>query len=158
MFINWGKNSMSDLNLPNKIELYVGRKIDFRKEVFLQDDGQGAYIKEWLIADKEKPTVEDLTKFETQAQQAFELNAVYANRVLEYPSIGDQLDALWKGGDEAAEMLAKVQAVKTKVVLQEKLAYFGVGYESDANRARLEELLAITLQDLRDEGQPIDLS
>jgi hypothetical protein len=36
------------------------------------------------------------------------------NRVVEYPSIGDQLDALWKGGDEAAEMLAKVQAVKTK--------------------------------------------
>ena len=36
------------------------------------------------------------------------------NRVKEYPSIGDQLDALWKGGDAAEEMLAKVQAVKTK--------------------------------------------
>jgi len=36
------------------------------------------------------------------------------NRAKEYPSIGDQLDALWKGGDAAAEMLAKVQAVKTK--------------------------------------------
>ena len=36
------------------------------------------------------------------------------NRVKEYPAIGDQLDALWKGGDAAAEMLAKVQAVKTK--------------------------------------------
>jgi hypothetical protein len=35
-------------------------------------------------------------------------------RVREYPSIGDQLDALWKGGDAAAEMLAKVQAVKIK--------------------------------------------
>jgi len=35
-------------------------------------------------------------------------------RQSEYPSIGDQLDALWKGGDAAAEMLAKVQAVKTK--------------------------------------------
>jgi hypothetical protein len=35
-------------------------------------------------------------------------------RVAEYPSIGDQLDALWKGGDAAEEMLAKVQAVKTK--------------------------------------------
>lgn len=105
---------MSDLNLPNKIELYVGRKIDFRKEVFLQDDGQGAYIKEWLIADKEKPTVEDLTKFETQAQQAFELNAVYANRVLEYPSIGDQLDALFHAGVFPADMAEKIQAVKDK--------------------------------------------
>jgi hypothetical protein len=36
------------------------------------------------------------------------------NRAPEYPSIGDQLDALWKGGDAAAEMLAKVQAVKAK--------------------------------------------
>ena len=35
-------------------------------------------------------------------------------RANEYPPIGDQLDALWKGGDAAAEMLAKVQAVKTK--------------------------------------------
>lgn len=32
----------------------------------------------------------------------------------EYPAIGDQLDALWKGGDAAAEMLAAVQAVKAK--------------------------------------------
>jgi hypothetical protein len=36
------------------------------------------------------------------------------SRVREYPAIGDQLDALWKGGDDAAEMLAKVQAVKAK--------------------------------------------
>ena len=35
-------------------------------------------------------------------------------RAAEYPSIGDQLDALWKGGADATEMLAKVQAVKTK--------------------------------------------
>ena len=41
-------------------------------------------------------------------------NAYKAKRVAEYPPIGDQLDALWKGGDAAAEMLAKVQAVKTK--------------------------------------------
>jgi hypothetical protein len=41
-------------------------------------------------------------------------NAYKTKRQAEYPSIGDQLDALWKGGDAAAEMLAKVQAVKTK--------------------------------------------
>ena len=35
-------------------------------------------------------------------------------RAAEYPSIGDQLDALWKGGAEAEAMLAKVQAVKQK--------------------------------------------
>ena len=35
-------------------------------------------------------------------------------RAAEYPPIGDQLDALWKGGEAAAAMLAQVQAVKTK--------------------------------------------
>lgn len=29
-----------------------------------------------------------------------------------YPSIGDQLDALWKGGEAAQDMLARIQAVK----------------------------------------------
>lgn len=41
-------------------------------------------------------------------------NAYRRERAAEYPPIGDQLDALWKGGDAAAEMLAKVVAVKTK--------------------------------------------
>jgi len=36
------------------------------------------------------------------------------DRASAYPPIGDQLDALWKGGEEAAAMLAKVQAVKAK--------------------------------------------
>lgn len=36
------------------------------------------------------------------------------DRAKEYPSIGDQLDALWKGGEAATIMLAQVQAVKAK--------------------------------------------
>lgn len=35
-------------------------------------------------------------------------------RALEYPLIGDQLDALWKGGAEAEAMKAKIQEVKAK--------------------------------------------
>ena len=41
-------------------------------------------------------------------------NAYQYKRAPEYPPIGDQLDALWKGGEAAAEMLAKIQAVKAK--------------------------------------------
>jgi len=41
-------------------------------------------------------------------------NAYKSKRQAEYPPIGDQLDALWKGGAEAEAMLAKVQAVKNK--------------------------------------------
>ena len=54
-------------------------------------------------------------QYDEAAVQAYiDANAYIAKRVAEYPPIGDQLDALWKGGDAAAEMLAKVQAVKAK--------------------------------------------
>ena len=53
--------------------------------------------------------------YDKAAVQAYvNANAYITKRAAEYPPIGDQLDALWKGGDAAAEMLAKVQAVKTK--------------------------------------------
>jgi len=53
--------------------------------------------------------------YDQAAVQAYvDAHAYIAKRQAEYPSIGDQLDALWKGGDAAAEMLAKVQAVKAK--------------------------------------------
>jgi len=56
-------------------------------------------------------------KFTPHATHAVELAAaalelVYNKRRLAYPPIGDQLDALWKGGQDAADMLVLVQAVK----------------------------------------------
>ena len=50
----------------------------------------------------------------TQVNAWVDPEAYKSKRQAEYPPIGDQLDALWKGGDAATEMLAKVQAVKTK--------------------------------------------
>ncbi len=38
----------------------------------------------------------------------------YAKRRAEYPAIGEQLDALWKGGEAAAAMTAKIAEVKAK--------------------------------------------
>ena len=53
--------------------------------------------------------------YDKDAVQAYvDAHAYIAKRQAEYPAIGDQLDALWKGGEAAAEMLAKVQAVKAK--------------------------------------------
>lgn len=53
--------------------------------------------------------------YDKDAVQAYvDAYAYIAKRAAEYPPIGDQLDALWKGGEAAAEMLAKVQAVKNK--------------------------------------------
>jgi hypothetical protein len=55
-----------------------------------------------------------VTYNEAEVQSYIDAHAYIAKRQKEYPPIGDQLDALWKGGDAATEMLAKVQAVKTK--------------------------------------------
>ena len=73
-------------------------------QVVIIDDGEGAFDK-----DGNKVEIDLAAVNAWQDPDAYK----YA-RVKEYPSIGDQLDALWKGGDAAAEMLAKVQAVKVK--------------------------------------------
>jgi hypothetical protein len=51
---------------------------------------------------------------EATVQAYIDAHSYIAKRQLEYPTIGDQLDALWKGGDAQTEMLAKVMAVKAK--------------------------------------------
>ena len=49
------------------------------------------------------------------AAMGFSVPPAYIDkRLMEYPSIGDQLDAMWKGGTEAAVMRAKINAVKAK--------------------------------------------
>ena len=63
-----------------------------------------------LTAEEEAEHLANIAKIKADKQA----DEYKFKRAAEYPSIGDQLDALWKGGDAAAEMLAKVQAVKTK--------------------------------------------
>jgi hypothetical protein len=58
---------------------------------------------------------ENIVEYDKDAVQAYiNAHAYVDKRVAEYPPIGDQLDALWKGGAEAEAMLAKVQAIKAK--------------------------------------------
>lgn len=56
------------------------------------------------------------------------------------------------------DIVTFVTGLKTKGDVQKRLTELGVGYETDANRQRLDESLAIALQDLRDDGHPIELS
>ena len=73
-------------------------------QVVTIDDGTGAFD-----SDGNKVAVD------MEAVNAWvDPNTYKRQRAAEYPPIGDQLDALWKGGEEAAAMLAKVQAVKAK--------------------------------------------
>ncbi len=85
--------------LSTKIKEYLKANsvntVDFTKDVLLQDDGQGAYIKEWNISGVSKPTDSQLEAQETKAN-TFESNAqVDATRRVGYGDIGDQLDEIY---------------------------------------------------------------
>ena len=102
---------MAQLN--TKIKIYLDREVDFTKDVELQDDGDGAYIKEWNAEDKPKPTDEQLNALESQANDMEALNQVYANRKSEYPSVQDLVVALYDTDDKAA-IDAKRSEIKLK--------------------------------------------
>ena len=68
--------------------------VDFLNDVKLQDDGNGAYMKEWNL-DIAQPTDAQLASYETVANTA-EANAqVDATRRSQYGSWGDQLDEIY---------------------------------------------------------------
>ena len=71
-------------------------------------------VTEWLDDTQTPPTDAEIQAEVIRLQQKYEADSYKRNRASEYPPIGDQLDALWKGGAEAEAMLAKVQAVKAK--------------------------------------------
>lgn len=65
---------------------------DFRKDILVQDDGQGPYIKEWNL-DIPEPTQKDLNRWAEELDLKHrQQQAVLARR---YPPIGDQLDMLY---------------------------------------------------------------
>ena len=101
--------------LSNKIKEYAKANgiadVDFMKDVMLQDDGQGAYIKEWNLAIA-KPSDADLNSYEAAANDA-EYNAgQIAKRVAEYGNAAEQLAYIMENGVDA--FVAKQQAIKDK--------------------------------------------
>jgi hypothetical protein len=54
-----------------------------------------------------------IAKEMTRLQAEYDSQAYSRARVIAYPPIGDQLDALWKGGDDAEAMKAIVNKVKS---------------------------------------------
>ena len=68
----------------------------------------------WLDTVQQMPTREEIEANLQEQVQEQQRTQYQRQRQMEYPPIGDQLDALWKGGAAAAEMLAQVQAVKNK--------------------------------------------
>ena len=100
--------------LITKIKLYANREIDFTRDVILQDDGNGAYIKEWNL-DIAQPTLAQLDAFEAQANEVERLNLVKANRANEYPNFKEYLDGIVKGDQQQIDKyIADCLAVKAK--------------------------------------------
>lgn len=61
-----------------------------------------------------QPTKEEVEAEVARLQVEYDAKEYQRQRVPEYPSIGDQLDAIWKGGDAYDAMLVKVMAIKDK--------------------------------------------
>ena len=85
-------------------------EVDFTTDVLLQDDGQGAYIKEWNISGVDKPTDSQLDAQETKANTAESNATVDATRRSAYGDIGDQLDEIYHDIDA---WRTRIQGIKT---------------------------------------------
>ena len=103
-------------NLSHKIELYLGRTPNFREEVKLQDDGDGAYISFWSDSvEKSKPTDEQLNAFESEATKLENNNQVVATRKSLYGTPEQQLEILVEQGvDKLIERNTKIKTDNPK--------------------------------------------
>ena len=99
--------------LSTKIKEYAKAQgvanVDFLTDVILQDDGQGAYIKEWNLSIA-KPTMEQLNSYEAQATIYENNQQVIANRKKSYGTIEQQIEFITENGVEAWQ--EKVNQIK----------------------------------------------
>ena len=96
-------------SLSTKIKQYVNAEVDFTKDVLLQDDGQGAYIKEWNL-DIAKPTQAQLDALESQAQTYENNQQIIATRKKLYGSWESQLEEIYDNGIDSWK--ARIQQIK----------------------------------------------
>ena len=104
--------------LSSKIKMYCQANgvasVDFQKDVMLQDDGQGAYIKEWNLGIA-KPTDEQLASYDADADKQEQNNQVVATRVSLYGTPAEQLEILVEQGlDKLIERNDKIKADNPK--------------------------------------------
>jgi hypothetical protein len=101
-------------SLSSKIKQYVNAEVDFLNDVILQDDGQGAYIKEWNL-DIPKPTDTQLSAIESDADKLERNNQVIATRKKLYGSWESQLEEIYDNGiDSWKTRIAQIKADNPK--------------------------------------------
>ena len=105
--------------LSTKISLYANSlgvsKVDFTKDVMLQDDsdGKGAYIKEWNL-DIKKPTDKQLSTYETDGNTAESNLQVDATRLEGYGTWNQQLDEMYHDFEAWKTRIAGVKSNNPK--------------------------------------------
>jgi len=99
--------------LSTKIKEYCKansvNEVDFLNDVLLQDDGQGAYIKEWNL-DITKPTDAQLDALESEAQTYENNQQIIATRKKLYGSWESQLEEIYDNGIESWK--ARISQIK----------------------------------------------
>ena len=101
-------------SLDNKIKTFLGTEVDFVNDVILQDDGNGAYIKEWNL-DTTQPTEAELNSVEDDADKLERNEIVIAKRKSLYGSWDKQLEEINEQGLDAwKERIAQIKADNPK--------------------------------------------
>jgi len=102
--------------LSTKIKIYTNQEVDFTKDVILQDDGNGAYIKEWNL-DIAQPTQAQLDALESQAQTYENNQQVIATRKKLYGTWESQLEEIYDNGIESWKArIAQIKADNPKEI------------------------------------------
>ena len=96
--------------LSTKIKIYTNQEVDFLKDVLLQDDGQGAYIKEWNLPIA-KPTQAQLDALNAQATTYENNQKIKATRKSLYGSWDKQLEEIYDNGIDSWK--ARILQIKT---------------------------------------------
>lgn len=87
--------------------------VNFTTDVLLQDDGQGAYIKEWNL-DIAKPTDAQLSAVEDDADKMERNATVDQTRIKAYGNIADQLDEIYHDIDAWRTRIQKIKSDNPK--------------------------------------------
>ena len=86
--------------------------INLRPEAGISIDENGIH---WHnIKNEDIPSQEEIDAEANRLKLEFDSKEYQRKRIAEYPSVGDQLDAIWKGGDDAKKMLEIIKSVKSK--------------------------------------------
>ena len=102
-------------NLNSKIKIYLGREVDFTKDVIIQDDRISGvshlYIKEWNVAEAQ-PTDAQLDALDAQATTLENNNQVIATRKGLYVTLEQQIENIMENGLQSE--IDRVNQIKTE--------------------------------------------